>query len=258
MTQEERRKYLIRYLLDERDDTRGEEIPVGESQQRTMLRGLMNIRRASAISDDFIRVQDEYLKKETELRGIVDPAALTEIRKGIVLWQGDITLLGCDAVVNAANSGMTGCYSPNHRCIDNCIHTWAGVQLREECDRIMRAQGIPEAPGGAKITHAYNLPSKYVIHTVGPIVGAVVTERDERVLSSCYRECLSLASSYGLESIAFCCISTGVFHYPQKEAAEVAVRTVEEYLENETTIRRVIFDVFSDADREIYSSLLLR
>ncbi len=223
-----------------------------------MLRGLMNIRKASPISEEFLRIQDEYLSGELEAKGITDSALLPEIRKGIVLWQGDITLLRCDAIVNAANSCMTGCYAPNHRCIDNCIHTYAGVQLRAECDRVIRAQGIPEAPGGAKITPAYNLPSKYVIHTVGPIVGGRVTERDERLLSSCYTECLRTASLNNLESIAFCCISTGVFHYPPREAAEVAVRTVENYLRTETTIKRVIFNVFSDKAREIYREILSR
>ena len=147
MTQEERRKYLIRYLLDERSDTKGTEIPGEEAKQRALLRGLMNIRRASPISEEFLRVQDEYLSGELEAKGITDSALLPEIRKGIVLWQGDITLLKCDAIVNAANSRMTGCYAPNHRCIDNCIHTFAGVQLRAECDRVIRAQGIPEPPG---------------------------------------------------------------------------------------------------------------
>ena len=218
----------------------------------------MNIRKASPISEEFLRIQDEYLFRELEAKGIVDSSLLPEIRKGIVLWKGDITLLKCDAIVNAANSRMTGCYAPNHRCIDNCIHTFAGVQLRAECDRVIRAQGIPEAPGGAKITPAFNLPSKYVIHTVGPIVGDRVTERDERTLSSCYTECLRLAFLKGLGSIAFCSISTGMFCYPPREAAEVAVRTVEDYLKTETTVKRVIFNVFSDRDREIYREILLR
>jgi O-acetyl-ADP-ribose deacetylase (regulator of RNase III) len=258
VTQEERRKYLIRYLLDERSDTKGCEIPPEEAKQRAMLRGLMNIRKASPISEEFLRIQDEYLSGELEAKGITDSSLLPEIRKGIVLWQGDITLLRCDAIVNAANSRMTGCYAPNHRCIDNCIHSYAGVQLRAECDRVIRAQGIPEAPGGAKITPAYNLPSKYVIHTVGPIVGDRVTEKDERTLSSCYTECLRLASLKGLGSIAFCSISTGMFCYPPREAAEVAVRTVEDYMKTETTIKRVIFNVFSDKAREIYREILSR
>lgn len=151
---------------------------------------------------------------------------------------------------------MTGCYVPNHRCIDNCIHTFAGVELRLECDRIMREQGYEEPTGKAKITPAYNLPCRYILHTVGPIVGAAPTDRDCRLLASCYRSCLELAESNGLRSVAFCCISTGEFHFPNGQAAQIAVRTVRDFLQKETSVRKVVFNVFKEQDKEIYSRLL--
>ena len=258
MNQSERRIYLIKELLEERNEYREGCIPSSEEKQKSLLRALMNIRKAKEISPEFLSVQDEYLKTEIEKKGIVDASLLPEIRKGIVLWQGDITLLKCDAIVNAANSRMTGCYSPNHRCIDNCIHTYAGVQLRLKCAEIMNLQGIPEPAGRAKITPAYNLPSKYVIHTVGPIIMGDVTPSDEEKLASCYRECLKTAEENGLESIAFCCISTGVFCFPNRRAGEIAVKTVEDCLNAGSSIRKVIFNVFKEEDREIYTELLSR
>ncbi len=258
MNQSERRIYLIKELLEERNEYREGCIPSSEEKQKTLLRALMNIRKAKEISPEFLSVQDEYLKTEIEKKGIVDASLLPEIRKGIVLWQGDITLLKCDAIVNAANSRMTGCYSPNHRCIDNCIHTYAGVQLRLKCAEIMNLQGIPEPAGRAKITPAYNLPSRYVIHTVGPIIMGDVTPSDEEKLASCYRECLKTAEENGLESIAFCCISTGVFCFPNRRAGEIAVKTVEDCLNAGSSIRKVIFNVFKEEDREIYTELLSR
>lgn len=179
------------------------------------------------------------------------------MQQGLYLWQGDITALRCDAIVNAANSGMTGCYVPNHRCIDNCIHTFAGVQLRLYCEEMMEAQGHAEPTGQAKITPAYNLPCRYVLHTVGPIVGGHLTETHCRQLADCYRSCLSLAAENGLKSVAFCCISTGEFHFPNEKAAEIAVATVKEFLaQKETSVEKVIFNVFKDRDREIYEELL--
>ncbi len=258
MNQSERRIYLINELLKERKGTGNEEIPRSEEEQKAVLRGLMNIRKAEAVSPEFLRIQDEYLREEIERKGIVDASLLPEIRKGISLWQGDITLLRCDAVVNAANSSMTGCYTPNHRCIDNCIHTYAGMELRLKCAEIMKVQGFPEPAGRARITPAYNLPSKYVIHTVGPIVKDKVTREDEETLSSCYRECLRRAEDNGLESIAFCCISTGVYRFPHERAARIAIKTVRDYLENGSSIRLVIFNVFTDEDKRIYTELLSR
>ena len=178
------------------------------------------------------------------------------MQPGLYLWQGDITRLAADAVVNAANSGMTGCYVPNHTCIDNCIHTFAGVQLRLACAGQMRAQGQEEPAGQAKITPGYNLPARYVLHTVGPIVQDTVTKEDEKTLASCYRSCLALAESCHLKSIAFCCISTGIFHFPNRRAAEIAVSTVKAYLAEHHSGLKVIFNVFKDEDYDIYRELL--
>lgn len=258
MNQEERRICLIKELLKEIEGHENDAVPEAEVEQKTMLRGLMNIRKAKKISPSFLQIQDEYLQNEIERKGIVDASLLPMIRDRISLWQGDITLLKCDAVVNAANSAMTGCYKPNHRCIDNCIHTFAGVQLRLTCDRIMKAQGFPEPPGKAKITPAYNLPSKWIIHTVGPVVHGTVTADNEKTLASCYRECLGLAEENALESIAFCCISTGVFGFPQRRAAEIATATVLDYLQKPSSIKRVVFNVFRDDDLRIYTDLLSR
>ena len=227
-------------------------IPQNESEQNQLLRSLMNIRHPQSIGDDFLTVQDEYLKAETEAKGITDITDLTPIEDGIYLWQGDITTLGCDAIVNAANSGMTGCYAPCHACIDNCIHTFAGIQLRLECAEIMERQGFAEPTGKAKITKAYNLPCKYVLHTVGPIISSRVTERDEELLASCYRSCLELARENGIKSVAFCCISTGEFHFPNERAAEIALKTVRKYRGE----IEVIFNVFKDIDKRIYERLL--
>ena len=172
------------------------------------------------------------------------------------LWQGDITRLECGAIVNAANSGMTGCYVPCHACIDNCIHTFAGIQLRLDCAQLMERQGYEEPAGQAKITLGYNLPCDYVLHTVGPIIEDRVTPEDERLLASCYRSCLELVQQNGVESIAFCCISTGVFHFPNQRAAEIAVATVRQFKAETVSEMKVIFNVFKDLDLEIYRRLL--
>lgn len=201
-------------------------------------------------------MQDEYLKEEINKKGIVDINNLNPIQKGIYLWQGDITTLRCDAIVNAANSAMTGCYLPNHRCIDNAIHSFAGVELRLECDEIMNRQGHGEPTGQAKITNAYNLPCKYIIHTVGPIISYKLTSEDCELLANCYRSCLNLAAKNNLESIAFCCISTGEFHFPNDKAAQIAIKTVEEFMKKDTSVKKVIFNVFKDMDKEIYRELL--
>ena len=216
----------------------------------------MNVRMAKGINGEFIKVQNEYLQDETKRKGIVDIDDLEPIKNRIYLWQGDITTLRCDAIVNAANSGMTGCYVPNHRCIDNCIHSFAGIQLRLECDEIMKKQGHGEPTGEAKITNSYNLPCKYIIHTVGPIINGKLTSEDCDLLESCYKSCLELASKNNLESIAFCCISTGEFHFPNDKAAQIAVKTVEEFMKKETGLKKVIFNVFKDMDKEIYRKLL--
>lgn len=256
MNQSEKRLFLIRSLLNENPEYQDFDIPKDSESQRRLLRGLMNVRSPRAIGADFLKVQDEYLKSETAVKGVTDIADLTPVQPGLYLWQGDITTLKCDAIVNAANSGMTGCYVPNHRCIDNAIHTFAGVELRLACNELMEKQGCPEPAGKAKITPAFNLPCKYVLHTVGPIVGSHVTKRDEEQLAGCYRSCLELAEQKKLESVAFCCISTGEFHFPNEQAAEIAVKTVKGFLTRQTQVKKVIFNVFKDKDRTIYERLL--
>ncbi|MGN0507284.1 MAG: protein-ADP-ribose hydrolase, partial [Lachnospiraceae bacterium] len=210
------------------------------------------------IEDEFLMVQDEYLQQRNMERGITDARELQPEASDerLFIWQGDITTLKCDAIVNACNSRMLGCFSPMHSCIDNFIHTYAGVQLRLKMNEIMIKQGHEEPAGQAKITKGYNLPAKFILHTVGPIIQWEVTEEDEKMLASCYRECLKLAAENRAESIAFCCLSTGVFRFPQQRAAEIAVKTVKDFLITDTGIKQVIFNVFQDADLEIYSSIL--
>lgn len=256
MTQEDRRIDLIKELLAERPRYRDIPVPREKAEQKQLLRSLMNVRAPRQISKDFLAVQDGYLREELARKGITDFSSLTPMSEGLYLWQGDITTLRCDAIVNAANSGLTGCYIPCHRCIDNCIHTYAGMQLRQECAAIMEEQGREEKTGGAKITGGYNLPCKYVLHTVGPIISGTVTRKDEELLSSCYRSCLELAERHGIGSVAFCCISTGEFHFPNDKAAEIAVRTVKQYREAANSGLEVIFNVFKDVDYEIYRDLL--
>ena len=256
MNQSEKRLFLIQSLLNERPSCQKQMIPTDSERQKILLRGLMNVRRPARIGAGFLQVQDEYLQAETAAKGITDLAELTPIQPGLYLWQGDITTLKCDAIVNAANSGMTGCYIPNHRCIDNAIHTYAGVELRLACEELMEQQGYPEPTGQAKITSAFNLPCRYVLHTVGPIINGCVTKEDKELLASCYHSCLELAAENGLESVAFCCISTGEFHFPNELAAEIAVRTVKDFLKKQTSVKKVIFNVFKDLDKAIYEKLL--
>ncbi|MCM1316070.1 MAG: protein-ADP-ribose hydrolase [Prevotella sp.] len=246
--------FLIKYFLNENPRYSGITIPKSEQEQFRLYRSLVNIRPAMPISRDYINAENLFLQGLTEQKGITDIADLQPVENNIYLWQGDITTLKCGAIVNAANSGMTGCYQPCHNCIDNCIHTFAGVQLRLECGEIMRKQGYEEPTGQAKITSAYNLPCDYVIHTVGAIVNGRLTEKHCELLQSCYQSCLELAIQNNIESIAFCCISTGVFGFPKQEAAEIAVKTVREFLKNHSI--KVIFNVFGDDDYEIYKRLL--
>ena len=256
MNQSEKRLFLIQSLLKENPAYRDWGVPQGADDQKRLLRGLVNVRPAQNSGAEFLKIQDEYLREATAQKGVTDADSLSPIQPGIYLWQGDITTLQCDAIVNAANSGMTGCYVPNHRCIDNAIHTFAGVQLRLACEEIMQRQGRPEPTGRAKITPAFNLPCRYVIHTVGPIIADTPTKRDCELLASCYQSCLELAAENSLESVAFCCISTGEFHFPNEQAAEIAVRTVKSFLHQSTSVKKVIFNVFKDTDREIYARLL--
>ena len=245
---------LINYLLSERNDVYGIEIPEKEEDKFRLYRSLVNIRPAIKASDDFLQAEDEYLTALTESKGITDIADLSPVENGVYLWKGDITTLKCGAIVNAANSGMTGCWQPCHSWIDNCIHTCAGVRLRYKCGQIMKAQGHEEPTGKAKITPAYNLPCNYVIHTVGPIVQGQLKDEHCRLLESSYKSCLEIAVQNNVKSIAFCCISTGVFGFPQDKAAEIAVRTVREF--RKTHDIQVIFNVFKEDDHEIYKRLL--
>jgi len=256
MNQSERRQILIRSLLKERPEYQKIEIPHSSEEQKNLLRSLMNIRMAAPVSKEFQQVQDEYLQEENRNRGIVELSALTPIQNEIYLWRGDITRLACGAIVNAANSGMTGCYQPCHNCIDNCIHTYAGIQLRNYCNEMMEKQGREELTGTAKITPAFNLPCEYVIHTVGPIVQGKLTQLHIRQLASCYRSCLELADRNQAGSIAFCCISTGVFMFPNEAAAEIAVQTVKDYKAENGSRIEVVFNVYKELDEQIYRDLL--
>lgn len=249
--------FLINYLLEERNEKI--EIPQDYASKRMLLRSLMNVRPPLNISDEFIKVQDEFLSQETLNKNLTSPEDIDESIGRIKLWQGDITTLKVDGIVNAANSKLLGCFVPGHNCIDNVIHSSAGVQLRDECNTIMKIQDKDEDVGKAKITGAYNLPSKYVIHTVGPALppGRMPSDDECKLLESCYKSCLEIATYNELESLAFCCISTGVFNFPQDLAAEIAIKTVGDYLhENETSLKDVIFNVFTDVDYMIYKKLL--
>ena len=256
MNQDERRNYLIKGLLKERPEYENMQIPSDAGEQKMLLRSLMNIRMPEKIDLAFLQIQDAYLSEENEKKGIVTLADIKEVQPDLSIWKGDITRLKVGAIVNAANSGMTGCYQPCHNCIDNCIHTYAGIQLRNYCNDMMIKQGHEEPTGQAKITPAFNLPCRYVLHTVGPIISGRVTKEDKELLASCYRSCLELAAENDLESVAFCCISTGEFHFPNDLAAEIAVRTVKEYLKKQTSVKKVIFNVFKDLDKAIYEKLL--
>ena len=256
MTHEDKRIYLIKTLLAEQPRYRNIEIPAYTQEQKDLLRSLMNVRMPAPVSDEYVQIESEYLKEETSAKGITHLTDLTPVEDGIYLWQGDITTLECDAIVNAANSQMLGCFQPLHNCIDNCIHTFAGLRLRNKCAEIMESQGHEEPTGQAKITPAYDLPCKHVIHTVGPIVNGRLTAKHEELLASSYRSCLALADENRLGSIAFCCISTGVFGFPRDRAAEIAVQTVREYKANTHSKIEVIFNVFKDEDHDIYRELL--
>ena len=254
MTQDERRRFLLEVLLRERGETMA--LPGDEAAQRRLLRALCNVREPVPAPADFLAVQDAYLQEETRRKGVTDAARIPEAEPGIRLWRGDITTLRCDAIVNAANSALLGCFVPGHGCIDNAIHTYAGVQLRLACAELMAAQGHPEPAGRAKITPAFNLPSRYVLHTVGPIVRNRPTAWDEALLAACYRSCLALAAAHGARSVAFCCISTGEFHFPSARAAQIAVQTVREARKTLQHEMDVIFNVYQERDLRIYEGLL--
>lgn len=250
---------LNNILLEEMPQYQGsaKELPKEIFAQRRFLRSLMNVRQPMPLKEEFLSLQDCLLSAEREEKGVVDVEKLQTTEDArLVLWQGDITKLNADAIVNAANNALLGCFYPCHGCIDNAIHSAAGLQLRDACDRLMKEQGHEEPTGSAKITKGYNLPSKYVIHTVGPIVYGNLTAKEEDQLASCYESCLKLAENKGLKSIAFCCISTGEFHFPNDRAAEIAVRTVKKILPECKNIKKVIFNVFKKEDYEIYRNIL--
>ena len=272
MNQQERRQFLIRRLLDEQPGYREMAIPSGETEQRRLLRSLFNVRMPDEIGEDFLNVQDDYLRERISENGIVglaeiptlaDQGSMAPHGSRLSLWQGDITRLGVDAIVNAANSQMLGCFVPMHTCIDNCIHSFAGVQLRLECHRQMEALRAKYGPGYEQptavpmLTDAYNLPAKKIVHIVGPIVSGRLTPEAEAELAACYRNTLDLCAENGLRSVAFCCVSTGVFGFPQRRAAEIAAETVGDWLDaHEGQTDRVIFNVFTDKDRDLYAKLL--
>ena len=258
--------YLIDYLLKEDPQYYEMEIPSDLQGKRDLFRALRNVRWPKPVSEEFLHLQDEELQVQLQEKGVVELNAFRDVaryvstNKQLLVWQGDITRLKVDAIVNAANSQMLGCFHPLHKCIDNAIHSAAGVQLREECHQMMLRQGQEEPTGQAKITKAYNLPCKYVIHTVGPIIpNGIPTEFQKEQLASCYRSIMACADENHLESVAFCCISTGEFRFPNGMAAEISVRTVKDYLtaHPKTNLRHVVFNVFKDVDKEFYQRLLL-
>ena len=252
-----RLEWLCRYLLDENPRYRQMLVPDSLEKRRDLFRALMNVRPPMPISEEFLQVQDEELQALLAEKGVVEILRIAQI--GIVEWQGDITRMKVDAIVNAANSQMLGCFVPLHRCIDNAIHSAAGVQLRLACEEMMH--GTEEPTGSARITSGFNLPAKYVVHTVGPIVTTPRPLRQQEAqLASCYTSCLDLAHKYGLASIAFCCISTGEFRFPNDMACEIAVSTVRSWMARhpETSVKTVILNTFKDIDHELYQNALTK
>ena len=257
--------YLIDYLLKEDPQYSEMQVPTDLQGKRDLFRALRNVRWPKPVSEEFLRLQDEELQVQLQEKGVVelddckDGVHTVSTNKQLLVWQGDITRLKVDAIVNAANSQMLGCFHPLHKCIDNAIHSAAGVQLREECHQLMLQQGHEEPTGQAKITKAYNLPCRYVIHTVGPIIPTgIPTQFQKEQLASCYRSIMACAEENHLESIAFCCISTGEFRFPNELAAEIAVKTVSDYLSTHpnTSLKHIVFNVFKDIDKDIYQRLL--
>ena len=257
MNEEEKRINLIRELINEDPKLGSIEMLKDKEGQKILLRALMNVREPKEISNEFLEIQDSYLQEIFKEKKIMRISGLTPIDY-IYIFKGDITTIECGAIVYAANSGMTGCYVPCHNCIDNAIHTYEGIELRVECAEIMRKQGHEQPTWSAKITVAYNLSFRYVIHTVGPIVRGSLREKHCRELESCYYSSLSLADENNVDRIAFCCISTGVFMFPRERAAEIAISTVKKYKAETGSRIKVVFNVFKDEDERIYRGLLSR
>ncbi len=263
-TQEERLVYLIEEFKADSDEYKDLQIPEDVEEKQRILRSLMNIRMPKTMSDDVLKVQDEYLSERVVEKGVVELSDIPIIRDGLSIWQGDITRLAVDAIVNAANSQMLGCFVTMHTCIDNCIHTYAGIQLRAECNekmnqlRMKYGRDYEHPTAVPMLTDAYNLPAKKVVHIVGPIVNYELTSALEKDLADCYRNTLDMCAENNLKSVAFCCISTGVFRFPNKRASEIAVQTVTEWMgEHPGIMERVIFNVFKDEDKEYYEEQLL-
>lgn len=256
MNQAERRAYLISALRGEREPSERLPLPATQNDQKQLLRALMNVRPPLPLAPEVLAIQDEYLAEERERKGVVSLDDLTPVLgENLYLWQGDITRLAVDGIVNAANDQMLGCFVPGHHCIDNAIHTFAGMQLRLKCHEIMEKQNHPEPTGQAKITSAYNLPSTYVLHTVGPIISGPLTERDRELLALCYTSCFEVAAEHKLESIAFCCISTGAFHFPAEEAADIALAIIRK---NMSANIAIVINVFNDSDKQIYEKRIAK
>ncbi len=256
-SENKRLEWLCRYLLDENPRYRQMSVPDTLQERRDLFRALMNVRPPIPVSEEFLRMQDEELQAQLAEKGVVEIAK--EADNGLIEWQGDITRLKVDAIVNAANSQMLGCFVPLHRCIDNAIHSAAGVQLRFACEEMMH--GAEEPTGSARITPGFNLPARYVLHTVGPIVTTPIPLRQQEVqLASCYSSCLDLADKKGLASIAFCCISTGEFRFPNDRACEIAVSTVRSWMAGhpDSSVKTVIFNTFKDIDHELYQNALAK
>lgn len=258
--------YLIQELMQEHSKPGNSEIPKTALEKRKLLRSLMNIRKPGVISEAFLQIQDELLTQEVSERGIVEVTGLPPIHDvypcanirhsdKIVLWRGNIIRLDADAIVNAANCKLLGCFAPSHECIDNTIHSAAGIQLRNECSDIMKKQKHDEVTGAAKVTGAYNLPCKYIIHTVGPIINHVVTRMHKEQLRSCYMSCMNLAEKMKLKTIAFCCISTGEFHFPNELAANIAVNTIDDFLDGSDYLEKVVINVCKGEDYSLYQKL---
>ena len=263
MTQEQRLDYLVEEFKADSDEYKDLQTPNDENGKRRVLRSLMNIRMPRKMDETVLRVQDDYLKERIHENGIVELSDVPVIRDGLSIWQGDITRLAVDAIVNAANSQMLGCFYPCHTCIDNCIHTFAGVQLRAECNRQMNllreryGRDYEQPTAVPMLTPGYNLPAKKVVHIVGPVVQYRLMPELEKDLADCYRNTLDMCMENGLASVAFCCISTGVFHFPNKRAAEIAVQTVTDWMkEHPGYMERVIFNVFKDEDKKYYEELV--
>lgn len=231
------------------------ELPATRAKKEWLFRALRNIWEPRELPDAYWALQDQYLRENLAEKGVTKLSDLQEVEDQIYLWQGDITTLEVDAIVNAANNQMLGCFIPHHACIDNAIHSQAGLQLRLACQHLMAEQGHPEPTGQAKLTRGYNLPASYVIHTVGPIIEGQVSQADQDLLVSSYQSCLELAAEKGLKSLAFCCISTGEFHFPNQLAAELALETVRKFLKNHPQFK-LVFNVFKDQDLAIYQDLL--